>query len=94
MASAYKNLGDLASRLQSTFYVGSAKDAAAPPAEASSTATQAGSEASPIATPMSAAAARSVEDDPFQLKGRPSTQSLGSTGSCHCCAATIDDKSN
>ncbi|EIE21537.1 hypothetical protein COCSUDRAFT_66937 [Coccomyxa subellipsoidea C-169] len=71
VASAYKNLGDLASRLQSTFYVGSAKDAAAPPAEASSTATQAGSEASPVATPVSAAAARSVEDDPFQLKGPP-----------------------
>ncbi|KAK9908073.1 hypothetical protein WJX75_002439 [Coccomyxa subellipsoidea] len=71
-ADAYKNLGDLASRLQSTFYVDAAKDAAAPPpTEDMSTATQAGSEASPVATPMSAAAARTVEDDPFQLKGPP-----------------------
>ncbi|BDA44760.1 probable proteasome inhibitor [Coccomyxa sp. Obi] len=70
--SAYKNLGDLASRLQSTFYVGAAKDAAAPPAEAFSTATQAGSEVSPLSTSMSAAASRSVEEDPTsELKGPP-----------------------
>ncbi len=68
--SGYKNLGDLASRLQSTFYIGAAKDAAAPPAEASSTATQAGSDVSPLSVSMSAAASRSVEEDPTsQLKG-------------------------
>ena len=83
VASAYKNLGDLASRLQSTFYVDAAKDAAAPPpTEDMSTATQAGSEASPVATPMSAAAARTVEDDPFQLKGGPSAYFLHSSSSC------------
>lgn len=65
--SGYKNLGDLASRLQSTFYIGAAKDAAAPPAEASSTATQAGSDVSPLSTSMSAAASRSVEEDPTSL---------------------------
>lgn len=73
VTSGFKNLGDLISRLQSTFYVGSAKDSAAPPPEAASTATQAGSDASPVATPMSAAAARSVEDDPFKLSGMPHT---------------------
>ncbi len=90
--SGYKNLGDLASRLQSTFYIGAAKDAAAPPAEATSTATQAGSEASPLSTSMSAAAARSVQEDPTsQLKGARSRHTLlrlSAATSCHFKAAS------